>query len=68
MRRLFGLICLGVVLLAMAGCGPSVSQDDLGELQFEVPKVSGSEKPYKLPEIKAPSSSEGKLKPPKKVE
>lgn len=50
MRR--ALICaLFVGLATLAGCGPTVSQNDLGTIVYEVPTVPGAEEPYRLPDL-----------------
>jgi hypothetical protein len=45
------LFAVGVasVLGTINGCGPRVSNEELGEIQFEIPKVPGSEQPFPLP-------------------
>jgi hypothetical protein len=42
--------CL-VVLLFLGGCGPALSNHDLGTVVFEVPKVAGAEEPYQMPQL-----------------
>jgi tetratricopeptide (TPR) repeat protein len=53
MRVKSGWMTAGPLLLAafaaMPGCGPSVSEGDLGTIVFEVPAVPGADKPYELP-------------------
>jgi hypothetical protein len=44
-----------VILVSLTGCGPELSKSDLGTVVFEVPKVSGSEEPYKMPANAPPS-------------
>ncbi len=58
MRVLLSIV-LGIVLLGLSGCGPSVSREQLGEILFEVPKVPGSDEPYPLPDIPAPDNEAG---------
>lgn len=44
--------CAAMIVLACAaapGCGPSVSDADLGRIVFEVPEVPGAEEPYEFP-------------------
>jgi len=38
------LICAGV-----SGCGPNVSDSDLGRVMYEVPMVAGADEPYRFP-------------------
>ncbi len=42
-------LLLFVVLLS--GCGPELSKNDLGVILPDVPKISGSDEPYQLPEL-----------------
>ncbi len=52
MRVLSGLLaCCAVLVSAVAGCGPKVAPEDLGQIVFEVPDVPGAEKPYEMPEL-----------------
>jgi hypothetical protein len=44
--------------LISAGCGPAVSQEDLGKVVYGVPAVPGTDAPYPLPELEV-SASEG---------
>ena len=46
--RLILLASLATGLLA--GCEPAVPRDELGEVEYKVPAVPGSEEPYKLPD------------------
>jgi hypothetical protein len=55
--RILSLVIL-VALLAVplaVGCnsGPAIPSEELGELQFDAPKVPGIEEPYQLPESQA---------------
>jgi len=38
-------------LLLTAGCGPAVSEEELGRIAYEVPDVQGAEEPYPLPPL-----------------
>ena len=42
---------LVVPLLAIAGCGPRLSSDELGAVVHGIPQVPGSEKPYAMPQL-----------------
>ena len=42
----------------ISGCGPELSQDDLGTVIYAVPKVAGSEEPYPMPQLTPPFSEE----------
>jgi len=48
MRYPVGLL---MVLLSLGGCGPHLSSSELGTVVFEVPKVSGSDEPYLMPQL-----------------
>ena len=43
-----------VPLLGLGGCGPQLSQSDLGTMVFELPQVAGAEEPYKMPQLGPP--------------
>ena len=52
MRKNAAWLVLGLaVWIAVPGCGPNVSQSDLGTIVFEVPTVTGADEPYKFPEL-----------------
>ena len=42
-----------IPLICLSGCVPSLSQSDLGTVEFEVPKVAGADEPYKMPQLAA---------------
>ena len=48
-RLLIALLLVGC--LTLAGCGPGVSEEDLGTIVTEVPQVPGAEEPFPLPEF-----------------
>jgi hypothetical protein len=43
-----------IVLMPLAGCGPELSQQDLGHVVFELPKVADTDKPYPMPQLGPP--------------
>ena len=48
--------CILILLALSAGCGPKLSQSDLGAITYdEAPKVKGADKPYPLPQLGPPS-------------
>lgn len=51
MRGLLGLL-LGGFLLALAplGCGPQLSEDELGTVIYDAEELPGADEPYILPE------------------
>jgi hypothetical protein len=42
------------------GCNEQPSGEELGELEFKLPKVAGADAPYVLPELDSPSAETGK--------
>jgi hypothetical protein len=57
-------LCLLILLLLLGGCGPELSKHELGTVVFEVPKVSGSEGPYPMPQLQpTPAVKESQTKP-----
>jgi len=65
--RAFSLLTLAFLLAVplASGCGPSVSEEELGEVVSGIPKVPGADEPYPLPESKAPppKGAEGFMEP-----
>ncbi len=58
-RRLVWLVCVWMVFgILLSGCGPALSERDLGTVIYEIPKVPGAEKPYKMPQLGEPSETE----------
>jgi len=52
MRQHLMWVVVGFALLvAIPGCGPNVSQSDLGTIVYEVPPVAGADEPYKYPDL-----------------
>jgi hypothetical protein len=62
-RHLFLLVSLLGLSAFLIGCGPQLSESDLGTVVFEVPKVAGSEEPYPLPQL---GTSQGEGEPQEK--
>jgi hypothetical protein len=51
MRALLGLLFAVVLTLpVLSGCGPALSEEDLGTVVFEVPEVPGADEPYPFPD------------------
>jgi hypothetical protein len=42
----------------LVGCGPSVPDDELGRVMFELPEIPEGYEPYKLPDLTAPTAPE----------
>jgi hypothetical protein len=55
MRRLIALLLVLSITPAINGCGPSVSNKDMGTILDKIPHVQGADKPYELPKIILPS-------------
>jgi hypothetical protein len=49
-RDAYDLVLL-IILLACGGCGPRLSEKDVGSPIFEIPKLPGSDTPYPLPQL-----------------
>ncbi len=43
-----------LALATLGGCGPELSKEDLGTVEFKVPEVAGSKEPYPMPELGPP--------------
>ncbi len=55
--RLFLLLApLAICPVFIAGCGPSVSRDELGTVVFDAKELPGAGKPYDHPEMHVPGS------------
>jgi hypothetical protein len=44
------------ILGILGGCGPAVSQNDLGTVVYGLPIVAGADKPYPMPQLGPPSA------------
>lgn len=51
MRALLMSLIPLVAVTGFSGCGPAVSDDQLGEIHYTMPAVPGTEKPYELPNL-----------------
>lgn len=49
-KALWKIVALGGPLALLAGCGPQISRDELGEVIFEVPKFE-EDRAYQLPDL-----------------
>lgn len=50
MRWIRGLVLAAfAVTILLPGCGPDLTKEQLGTIEYRVPKVPGSEEPYPLP-------------------
>jgi hypothetical protein len=56
MRIHLGWIAAGIFVgAAIVGCGPSVSESDLGTIVYEVPTVAGADEPFAYPKLPPPA-------------
>ncbi len=56
-KRSFALILLTAVLAvfpSLWGCGPQVSEEELGTVLNELPEVPGADEPFEMPELGPP--------------
>jgi hypothetical protein len=64
MRAVLGLLFgIALTLPVVAGCGPALSEEDLGTVVFEVPEVPGADEPYPYPDWDAASESDSPDEP-----
>ncbi|NLF10024.1 MAG: hypothetical protein GX594_18900 [Pirellulaceae bacterium] len=50
-RFIFGFCGLLIVFSCLFGCGPKLSERDLGTVVEEVPQIEGAEEPYPMPRL-----------------
>jgi hypothetical protein len=55
MRRDLALLFCVLITLVITGCSPSASDKDMGTVVNEIPKVSGADQPYDMPQLGPPS-------------
>jgi hypothetical protein len=63
MQRFSFLLCL-LIILAIAGCGKSGVDKDMGTIYNRLPKVEGADKPYDMPQLKEESTDNQETKEP----
>ena len=51
MRWLFGFLLCLLNIMGISGCGPAISEKEMGTIIYEVPRVEGADKPYEMPEL-----------------
>jgi hypothetical protein len=54
---------LAATLTAISGCGPQVSQEELGTVMFDVPKFDPIEQPYHMPKLDAAPDKDQETEP-----
>ncbi|OHB86212.1 MAG: hypothetical protein A2V98_13205 [Planctomycetes bacterium RBG_16_64_12] len=61
MRTFLGFL-LGIALIIpiTSGCGPSLTEEDLGTVVFDVGQLPGADVPYELPDSSTTAPSESK--------
>jgi hypothetical protein len=65
MRRIRALtFSVLLTALAMPGCQPKPPEEELGTIQYEVPKVPGADQPYELPPATDTETGDTKSAPP----
>lgn len=47
-RRAWGGLGLGLITVSL-GCQPSIPPEELGTLEYTIPKVPGADRPFPLP-------------------
>jgi hypothetical protein len=43
-----------LLFVVLGGCGPALSQSDLGKVVTDLPQVAGADKPYQIPQLGPP--------------
>jgi hypothetical protein len=49
---------ISILGIPVAGCGPSVSDDELGRIVADVPAIPAGYEPYTLPDLTPPDATE----------
>jgi hypothetical protein len=52
-----------LVAAALSGCSPTLTPEDLGTVEYKVPKLQGSEIPFPMPELEPAAGSEQSASP-----
>ena len=58
MRQYLCVIFVSLLSLYLPGCGPAVSEEELGRIVYEVPAIPEGYQPYQLPDLTESSESE----------
>ena len=63
--RAFVEFSLGILILLLItpGCGPSLSEEELGTVIYDLEQVPGADEPYLFPESPPESEAESALEP-----
>ncbi|MBN1853424.1 MAG: hypothetical protein JW829_11895 [Pirellulales bacterium] len=48
-----------ILIASMAGCGPRLSDQELGHIEYRLPEVPGADVPYPLPDLTVIEEKEG---------
>jgi hypothetical protein len=54
LRHIALLFCV-LFALMITGCGQSVSDKDMGTIINDIPKISGADQPYDMPQLGPPT-------------
>lgn len=58
-KSLASLVCIAFLTAALPGCGPRVSEEELGTVVTDPARLPGAGKPYPLPKaVKRPATEE----------
>ena len=64
MRALVGLsLCIVLLLFVTPGCGPSLSEEELGTVVYDVQQIPGADQPFPIPDGPPESASEPESQP-----
>jgi len=64
MRAFVGCVLSGLLAVAaVGGCGPNLSEEDLGTVVTDMSEVPGADEPYELPELEEPPPADSEPAP-----
>jgi hypothetical protein len=61
-RRGAFLPAVGLLLVLHGGCGPRLSESELGKVLRDIPKIEGADEPYPMPKLDEPVEETDKEK------
>jgi hypothetical protein len=62
------LVPIGLLPFTLTGCGPRLDSSEFGTILHEIPKVTGADKPYPMPQLDEPKSAADKPSAPQTSE